>query len=362
MPFHAKSRARLWARDFHKIVLACGLAAGGRALHAQAPPPKLAAFLQQRIGFDSARLEAIERGEVIVKTLDTQSGRDVAVFGIIRVDVPREFYVERLQNFSSSLSAPNRPQFGIFHDPPTAADVATAAVAEQDVERMKDCRPGSCVSKLPATDMQRIHEQIDFSSSEARNQLNAYLRQRLVQYVTDYRARGDSALVVYDDQGGVHASSAFAALLGQSPYVYEDIPSLRQYLTGYPDGRLDGAREVLFWAEDSTAGLRPILSVNHLVLYSPPETPGATLVAVKQLYANHYFEGAFDLVAVVDRASPAGAGVYLVALRRFRFDELPSGGLLNIRGRVLGKLRDQMRLDLERQKTVTEQAFRSKAR
>jgi hypothetical protein len=33
---------------------------------------------------------------------------------------------------------------------------------------------------------------------------------------------------------------------------------------------------------------------------------------------------------------------------------------MNIRGRVVGKMRDQMRIDLERQKTVTERAFRSK--
>lgn len=357
-----KSRVRWWARDFHTIALACGLAVVGRALRAQAPPPKLAAFLRQRIGLDSARLDAVERGEVVVKTLDTQSGREVAVFGIVRVYVPRAFYVERLQNFPSALVAPTRPLFGIFHDPPTAADVATATVAEQDVAQMKDCRPGNCVSKLPATDMQRIHEQIDFSGPDARDHLTAYLRQRLVEYVSDYRARGDSALVVYDDQGGVHASSAFAALLAESPYVYEDIPSLRQYLADYPHGSLDGAREILFWAEDSTAGLRPILSVNHLVLYSPTETPDATIVAVKQLYANHYFEGAFDLLAVVDRAGPADGGVYLVALRRYRFDELPSGGPLNIRGRVSGKLRDQMHADLERQKRTTELEFRSTAR
>ena len=362
MPFHTKSRVRRWARDFHTIALggACALAVVGRSLPAQAPPPELAAFLRQRIGLDSAPLDAIERGEVVVKLLDTQSGRDVAVFGIVRVDVPRAFYVERLQNFSASLAAPTRPRFGIFHDPPTAADVATATVAEQDVAQMKDCRPGNCVSKLPATAMQRIHEQIDFSRPDARDQLTAFFRQRLLEYVSDYRARGDSALVVYDDQGGVHASSAFAALLAESPYVYEDIPSLRQYLADYPHGRLDGAREVLFWAEDSTAGLRPIVSVNHVVLYSPTETPDATIVAIKQLYANHYFEGAFDLVALVDRA--AGASVYLVALRRYRFDELPSGGPLNIRGRVSSKLRDQMRADLERQKRATELEFRSTAR
>jgi len=335
------------------------LSSTGMPLYAQAPPAKLAAFLHQRIGLDSAHVAAIEGAEPVVKILETQSTRDVAVFGIIRVDVPREFYVARLQDFASSLTAPTRPHFGIFHDPAVAADVAAATVAEHDVAQLKDCRPGACASKLPAADMQRIHDQIDLSSPDARSQLNAYLRQRLVQYVTDYRTRGDSALVVYDDRGGVHASDAFAALLAQSPYVYEDIPSLRQYQVSYPHTRLEGATEIIFWADDSTAGLRPILSANHLVLFAPPETPDATVVVIKQLYANHYFEGGLDLMAVVDRpGSPAG--VYLIALRRFRFDQLQSGGVLNIRGRVIGKLRDQMRIDLDRQKTLTETAFRGR--
>jgi hypothetical protein len=341
------------------IVLAYALTSGDSALHAQAPPTRLVAFLQQRVGLDSSRMAAIERAESVVKILDTQNSRDVAVFGIIRVDVPREFYVSRLQDFSSSLSAPTRPHFGVFHDPAGPADVAAATVAEQDVAQLKDCRPGACASKLPGADMARIHDQIEWSSPDARSQLNAYLRQRLVQYVSDYRTRGDSALIVYDDRGGVHASDAFAALLAQSPYVYEDIPSLRQYLAGYPHTRLEGASEIMFWANDSTAGLRPILSANHLVLYAPPETPDATVVVVKQLYASHYFEGGLDLMAVVDRPS-SPAGVYLVAFRRFRFDQLQSGGVLNIRGRVVGKLRDQMRIDLERQKTMTETAFRGR--
>lgn len=41
-------------------------------------------------------------------------------------------------------------------------------------------------------------------------------------------------------------------------------------------------------------------------------------------------------------------GTYLVLLRRFRLDYMPSGWIINIRGKVVGKLRDQERLDLER--------------
>src|SRR6266566_2122891 len=121
---------------------------------------------------------------------------------------------------------------------------------------------------MPATDMKRLHAQVDWAAADPQGQINAYLRQRLVAYVTDYRARGDSAMAVYDDRGGVHASDAFAALLAQSPYVYQDIPSLRQYLAAYPHAELDGAHEVLFWATDSASGDRKSTRLNssHLVI------------------------------------------------------------------------------------------------
>jgi hypothetical protein len=108
-----------------------------------------------------------------------------------------------------------------------------------------------------------------------------------------------------------------------------------------------GAVEVLFWSEDVMPRLRPILSVTHLVVFTPPELPGMTLAASKQIYANHYFEAAVDLTAILDR----NPGSYLVVLRRFRFDNLP-GGILNIRGRAISALRDQLALDLRRQQTA----------
>lgn len=301
-------------------------------MQAQEPPARLATFLRQRIGVDSAELASVERGDAVVKVLDTQNKRDVAVFGIIRADVPREFYTTRLQDFPQSLRTPTRTRFGIFHDPASPADVEAVKVDHEDLAGLKDCRPGDCKIKLPATEMERFRAQIDWSAADPQVQADRYLRQRLVQYVTDYRARGDSAMVVYDDTGRVRASDAFAALLAQSPYVYQDIPSLQQYLAGYPHGKLDGVREVLFWAEDSLPGLKPILSVTHSLVYAPPESPGVTLMAAKQIYADHYFEAAFDLTAIVDGARLAGRpGIYLVALRRSRFDDLPSGPLVSIR-------------------------------
>src|SRR3979490_2538021 len=46
-------------------------------------PPQLTEFLQRSIGFDAQQLAAVERGEPVVKVLDTRDRRDVAVFGVI---------------------------------------------------------------------------------------------------------------------------------------------------------------------------------------------------------------------------------------------------------------------------------------
>src|SRR5256885_2021212 len=177
----------------------CGVTVGV-PLHAPQPPARLATLLQQHIGLDSARIASIERGDVIVKVLDTQNKRDVAVFGIITVDVPRTLYVTRLQDFPNSLRAPTRPHFGIFSTPASPADVADATVPAHDVDDVKKCKPGDCKIKLPAAEMQRLQSEIDWSAADPATQLNAYVRRRLVEYVTDYRKRGDSALVVRSEE------------------------------------------------------------------------------------------------------------------------------------------------------------------
>ena len=332
------------------VLIGCIASAGVAApASGQQRPATLTEFLQRRIGLDSAQLAAVDQGRAVVKVLDTQDKRDVAVFAIITADVPREVYVQRVQDFQTSLRTPTRTQFGIFSDPAAAADLAALTVDNRDIADLKDCRPGDCKVKLPATEMRRIREEVDWKAGDVQAQVDAYARRRLLEYVSDYRTRGDTAMVVYDDRGNVRASHAFAALLGQSAYVYEYAPSFHKYLATYPHGKLDGLTEVLFWSDEALPRLKPILSITHLAVYAPPELPGATLVAAKQIYADHYFEAAFELLTVIDRQRSAGEpGIYLVLLRRFRFDDLPSGGLINIRGKVIGKLRDQARADLER--------------
>lgn len=302
------------------------------------PPPRsaqLTRFLEQSIGLNSAQLDSLERGAPIAKVLAT-SGRDVALFGIVTVPRSRAAFTRAARRVPAALQTPKRV-LGLFSNPAVETDMAAFTVTSKDAEALEDCKPGHCALKLPAREMQRIREQTNWSAPDLEAQLSAYGRRRIAQYVNDYRARGDSVMVAYDDKGNLtrRSSEAFEAQLTQSPYIFGNVPSLYTYLTEYPRGSLPDATEAIYWAVDSLPKLRPILSVTHYLVYTPAELPTVTVVATKLIYANHYFEAALDLNAAVDR----GSGIYYLVLRRLRFDNLP-GTVLNIRGKVINGLRE----------------------
>ena len=157
-------------------------------------------------------------------------------------------------------------------------------------------------------------------------------------------------MVVYDDfgKGGVRASDAFAALLAASPYLKENAPEVQQYLQQYPHGRPSDASEAIYWSEETLKGLRPTVTINHIVVASPSGASTMTVAVTKQIYSDHYFEGMLDERFVVDRHDAHGAaGIYLIMLRQYRFDNLP-GGVLNIRGRAKSAMHDRVEAELRK--------------
>src|SRR5688572_8362377 len=111
MPIATYSRARPTLAIGLSIIT--GILAITASAHAQQTPPALAQFLRQTIALDAAQLAMVERGEAVVKVLDTENKRDVAVFGIITVDASRDSYVRHLRDFQKSLRGAGRARFGI---------------------------------------------------------------------------------------------------------------------------------------------------------------------------------------------------------------------------------------------------------
>jgi hypothetical protein len=325
-------------------------------LDAQARPRRVEQFFTSTVHLDGGQLASLSRGDVVAKVLPTSLDRDVTVFAATHVSAPSAAFVERQRDVNSALHSPTRTAGGVFGTPATETDVSQIAITTDDVGELRKCKPNECNFKLPTADMERLSATIDWSAPDAPARVAEYVRQRMIEYVNEYRQHGDSAMVVYGDNGNVSASDALLAMLSDSSFTPSGTATLLQRLTDYPRDSLRGATDIMFWSVDNLPHVRPILRITHEIIYAPPELPGVTIVANKQIYADHYFEAALDLLAAIDdtTAGDTRPGFTLIAIRRYRFDHLPSGGLFNLRGRVIGGLRDALRAEVIRLKREAE--------
>jgi len=352
MPRHGSPQTRV-ARFLALVALVLTLSparATEPARSGEAPPVK--EFLSKTLGFDASQLAALDRGEVVSRIIEAQGKLNVAVFGVVALNTSRGRFVEQTLDFGNSLRTPSRVQFGLMATPATEADVQGLSLTDQDVKDLKDCKPNDCKLKLPGILMQRAHSEVDWSRPDVAKQVGVFAQKRVVAYANEYRMHGDSALV-YENVGSVKASDAFVALLAEAQYLPDIQRPMIEYLKQYPRGRLDGVEQAIFWSMDSLKGLKPTLTVNHEVVYAPAAQPGVTLIASRQIFSDRYLEAMLDLTAVAERATPDGKpGIYLLRLRRLRFDRVPTAGPVNISGKVRNAMRDQMEDDLKHIKAM----------
>jgi len=66
--------------------------------------------------------------------------------------------------------------------------------------------------------------------------------------------------------------------------------------------------------------MKALVNVLHVTFYRA--SPSVTVIATKQIWASHYYDGSLGITVLVD-ASP---GTYLVYLNRSRIDLLLDGG------------------------------------
>jgi hypothetical protein len=126
----------------------------------------------------------------------------------------------------------------------------------------------------------------------------------------------------------------------------------------YPKADSGNIQSEFYW-EKVNFGLKPTLRMVQAIVYQgkSPERP-AYAVAVKQLYASHYFESALDLtVCVKDDEHPAHPGFYLITLKGSQ-----QAGLTGLKGGIVRKVAvDKTRSSLEKALASIKQKLESQA-
>jgi hypothetical protein len=185
----------------------------------------------------------------------------------------------------------------------------------------------------------------DWSRPDAADQANALARPAVLQLVQAYRRGGNDALGEYrDKQHPARIADQFQTMIDRASALPDMLPDLRRYLLEYPNAALADADSFFYW-EKVSFGLKPTIRVNHPVIYrGRSQGRDFGVVAIKQLYATHYFHTALDLsVCVDDGAGSTPRGFYLLTLKGSQQE-----GLTGIKGSILRKIVvDKTRSSLE---------------
>jgi hypothetical protein len=348
------------------VVFGAALASGALDLHASREPVRnepLTApeagephtFLRTAAGFSAADLAALDRGEPLARVLDTDK-REVALVGAVRVKSTRERLFDEYRDVSGLRRSQVFLEVGTFGSTPIVEDLRALTFEDSDLNTIRDCKPGDCGVRLPSEGLARFQHDVDWRAPDWRDQAGSLWRRLLVDYVTGYAAHGDKALAEYQNKEvPLNVSEEFKVLFEETRYFRPAAAEFLGYLEAFPAVRLEGAEDILYW-DKKGFGLRPVLSLTHLTLYTPPAVPAqasspAALIATKQIYATHYFDAALGLTLVFDDHA---SGFYMLCVDRARTRSLTSFIRGFVRGIVQRRSRDAMEKILRTTKQTLE--------
>jgi hypothetical protein len=178
-----------------------GASAAGGAQPAQpALPPALDSFLAGEAHGGPSDREALLAGSPLIKLLDADPAREIAVLGAVWVNAPPRRYVEQVKNIEQFERGGAFRVTKRISDPPSADDFAALTISDQDFEDLRECRIGDCVLKLDADGVQTLRAQVDWRRPTAKADATALFRRLALQYVNGYREDGNARLGIHRDR------------------------------------------------------------------------------------------------------------------------------------------------------------------
>lgn len=282
------------------------------AITAAAPIPEDPfAFLSPDVVVSRVERERLDRGETVVRVLPGRDGF-LSLSALIRVDANGDRLTAWARRVEALQKGKYVPEIGRFSSVPRLDDLDGLTLDAEDLDEMRQCRPGDCGVKLSAAEMGLLRGTRD------RAELALVFRRALVQRATDYLERGDvSAAPYHDHKTPVEPAEIFTELLKRLEFFRRHLAYYADYLHQYPAGRDQHMTDsFLYWSKE-TLGMKPIISITHFSVarFDTAGVPDAVVVA-KQVYATHYKDAAVTMTAIAG----SGSNRYLVYVNRARVD------------------------------------------
>jgi hypothetical protein len=303
---------------------------------------RLHTFFQENIGLTDSEIADIEHGKAVAKILASSTPSEVTAFGAVFIKAEPSAYVQLAGDLDRLKSLPNYLAIQRFSDPPQLSDLRGFGIDADDVDDLKKCKPEHCEVQLPKEDIEEFQNKIDWSSADPVGEVNDLAKKMALEALLAYQKGGNEALGTYRDKKiPAQVSEQFRSLLSRSTVLPQELPALRSYLLDYPKASLPESSSVFYW-EKVKFGLKPTLRINQqITAHTTGEHGPVDVIAIKQLYASHYFQTALDLNFCIPRNS---GGFYLVTLKGSE-----QAGLTGPKGSVVRKVAvDKTRSSLEK--------------
>jgi hypothetical protein len=323
---------------------------------AEGPPAEVENFFHEFVGLNDDQIHDIRAGRALAKVLQSPTPDEVFIFGAVYINSTPESYLKLAADIGALRRLPSYIAIQKFSDPPQLADLDGFVLDEKDLNELQHCKPGHCEVQLPTEVMEEFQQSVNWSEPDRAAQANSLAQKMALQALRRYQQGGNIALGTYRDKSHPTAvSETFATLLSQMKALPVYLPELQRYLLEYPNAPSNDIRSEFYW-EKVNFGLKPTLRMIQAIVYrgTSSDRP-AYAVALKQLYASHYFQTALDLTVCV-KDSAEGNGFYLITIKGSQ-----QAGLTGLKGGIVRKVAvDKTRSSLQKMLTVYKQQLEAK--
>jgi hypothetical protein len=303
-------------------------------------------FFREYIGLKDDQIAEIRNGKAVAKVMESRTPNEVFVFGSVYVQSTPEEYLKLAASIDDLRKLPSYLAIRKFSDPPEPSDLDGFTLEAEDIKQLRNCEPSHCELQLPGEAIDAFKKEVNWSAPDVAEQVNRLSQKMALEMLRRYREGGNAALGTYVDKDHpTVVAETFQSLLSRSKALPVYSPELERYLLDYPKAQSENIQSEFYW-EKVNFGLKPTLRIVQAVVYRGPLGGGpAYAVAVKQLYASHYFETALDLtVCARDQEHPERPGFYLITVKGSQ-----QAGLTGFKGGIVRKVAvDKSRSSLER--------------
>lgn len=266
---------------------------------------KVKSVLKDGAKFTDEDFASLEKGEIIVKELETKVNGEVAFCGVILLDAPRDTVFDAFRRAVEKQRKGLSGERGYFSKPPTIANLKKLTIDRSDIGSLKDCKDGDCDWSLSTEFIKRISDEIDWTASDANEKASELIKKIMVENLANYLQNGDAGLMNYnDDPEPLSLADEQKSLLEGLLWINDFAPEFKEYLNNFPNGKLNGVEDLASW-EKIQVGFKTVIINSHGIFYknSDNEIPQG-LILSKQIYANHYFHSSQGLTGIISFPQP----------------------------------------------------------